>query len=142
LPEIDVFTDNGYTKEEMKMVNETRKIMHAPDIKLSATTVRVPVFLGHSEAVHVEFSNPITPDEVRAILAKAPGVVVQDEPAKHVYPQAWDAAGKDETFVGRIRADISCENSIAMWIVADNIRKGAALNAIQIAEYLMKEKAL
>lgn len=139
LPEIDVFLDNGYSKEEWKMVNETRKIMHAPELLISATTVRVPVFIGHSEAVHVEFSRHITPDEVRTILAEAPGVKVLDDPGISLYPMPWSAAGQDDVFVGRIRQDVSCENGIAMWIVADNIRKGAALNAIQIAEYLVAE---
>ncbi|MGQ9674155.1 MAG: aspartate-semialdehyde dehydrogenase [Chloroflexota bacterium] len=139
LPEIDVFLDNGYSKEEWKMVNETRKIMHAPEMLISATTVRVPVFIGHSEAVHVEFSRHITPDEVRAILAEASGVKVLDDPGISLYPMPWSAAGQDDVFVGRIRQDVSCENGIAMWIVADNIRKGAALNAIQIAEYLVAE---
>lgn len=137
LPEIDVFLDNGYSKEEMKMVNETRKIMHAPEVLVSATTVRVPVFVGHSEAVHVEFSHPITTDEVRAILSDAPGVKVLDDPAVSLYPQPWAAAGQDDVFVGRIRKDISCDKGIAMWVVSDNVRKGAALNAIQIAEYLV-----
>lgn len=138
LPHIDVFLDNGYTKEEMKMVHETRKIIGDPAIMVSATTVRVPVFYGHSEAVWVETGKKITPDEVRALLRKAPGVLVVDDPAKNEYPLAIVAAGRDETFVGRIREDISCENGIAMWVVSDNIRKGAALNAVQIAEILVE----
>ncbi len=137
LPEIDVFLDNGYTKEEMKMVNETRKIMHAPDIKVSATTVRVPVFIGHSESIHVEFTNKITPDQVREILAFAPGVQLQDDPSISLYPHPVGVASHDNVFVGRIRQDISADNSIVMWVVADNIRKGAALNAVQIAECMI-----
>lgn len=138
LPEIDVFMDNGYTKEEWKMVKETQKIMHAPDIAISATCVRVPTFFGHSEAVHVEFTEPMSPERARGILAEAPGVKVLDEPAVSLYPQTWEAAGKDSVYVGRIRQDNSCANGLAMWIVADNIRKGAALNAIQIAETMIE----
>jgi len=134
LPEIDVFLDNGYTKEEWKLVDETRKIMHAEDIAISATCVRVPVFIGHSEAVTVEFTNPIMPDEARQILAGAPGVKVLDDPDVSLYPQPWLAANSEHVFVGRIRTDISHHNSLAMWVVADNLRKGAALNAVQIAE--------
>jgi aspartate-semialdehyde dehydrogenase len=134
LPEIDVFLDNGYTKEEWKMVEETRKIMHAGDIAVSATCVRVPVFTGHSEAVDVEFTNPISADEAERILSKAPGVRVLDDPTISLYPQPWTAAGSDEVFVGRIRQDASSSRGLTMWIVADNLRKGAALNAVQIAE--------
>ena len=134
LPEIDVFLDNGYTKEEWKMVEETRKIMHAEDIAISATCVRVPVFIGHSEAIHIEFTHPMTPEEARGILAHAPGVKVLDDPNVSLYPQPWLAAGSDDVFVGRIRADASHPNGLAMWVVADNLRKGAALNAVQIAE--------
>jgi aspartate-semialdehyde dehydrogenase len=134
LPEIDVFLDSGYTKEEQKMVDETTKIMHAENIAISATCVRVPVRIGHSEAVNVEFTNPMNPDEARDILAKAPGVKVLDDPNVSLYPQPWVAAGSDDTYVGRIRSDISQSNSLVMWIVADNLRKGAALNAVQIAE--------
>ncbi len=134
LPEIDVFLDNGYTKEEWKMVNETRKIMHDESLAISATCVRVPVLISHSAAVHVELSRAMTPDDVRDILTEAPGVTVQDEPSVSLYPQPWAAAGQDDVFVGRIRQDASHHNSIAMWIVSDNLRKGAALNAIQIAE--------
>ncbi|MBN2397071.1 MAG: aspartate-semialdehyde dehydrogenase [Deltaproteobacteria bacterium] len=137
LPHIDVFLENGYTKEEMKMVNETRKILKDPSIAVTATTVRVPVFYGHSEAVNIETEQKITPDEVRRLLANAPGVAVIDEPATAGYPLASDAAGRDETFVGRIREDESIPNGINMWIVSDNIRKGAALNAVQIAEILI-----
>jgi aspartate-semialdehyde dehydrogenase len=136
LPHIDVFLDNGYTKEEMKMVNETKKILEDDSIQVTATTVRVPVFYGHSESVNIEFEKPLTPDEARKILAKAPGVIVSDDPKNNVYPLAIYAAGKDETFVGRIRKDESIANGLNMWVVADNIRKGAALNAVQIAEIL------
>jgi aspartate-semialdehyde dehydrogenase len=134
LPEIDVFLDNGYTKEEQKMVEETRKILHAEDIAISASCVRVPVYFGHSEAVNIEFSSPITPEEARRILAQAPGVRVLDDPTVSFYPQPWAASGSDHVFVGRIRKDISHPNGLVMWIVADNLRKGAALNAVQIAE--------
>ncbi|MEA2086413.1 MAG: aspartate-semialdehyde dehydrogenase [Chloroflexota bacterium] len=138
LPEIDVFLDNGYTKEEWKMVEETKKIMHADNIAISATCVRVPVFIGHSEAVTVEFSRPILPDEAQRILAQAPGVKVLDDTAISLYPQPWSAAGTDEVFVGRIRKDSSHPNGLVMWIVADNLRKGAALNTVQIAEEVIK----
>jgi len=138
LPEIDVFLDNGYTREEWKMVEETRKIMHAVDIAISATCARVPVFIGHSEAVHVEFSQAMSPEEARRILAKAPGVKVLDDPVISLYPQSWSAAGTDEVFVGRIRRDASHPRSLVMWIVADNVRKGAALNTVQIAEEMIK----
>jgi aspartate-semialdehyde dehydrogenase len=138
LPEIDVFLDNGYTKEEWKMVEETHKIMHAPDIAISATCVRVPVFIGHSEAVHVEFTNPITPAEASEILVQAPGVKVLDDPGVSLYPQPWSAAGSDDVYVGRIRRDASCPNGLVLWVVSDNIRKGAALNAVQIAEEMIK----
>jgi len=134
LPEIDLFLDNGYTKEEQKMMEETRKIMHAKDIAVSATCVRVPVYFGHSEAVNVEFTSSMTPEEARKILAQAPGVKVLDDPSVSVYPYPWAATGSDHVFVGRIRKDISHSNGLVMWIVADNLRKGAALNAIQIAE--------
>ena len=136
LPHIGSFRDNGYTSEEMKLVNETRKIMHAPDIAISATTVRVPVEIGHSEAVHAELTHPMTADEVRSILAAAPGIEVVDEPSEARYPLPLQAAGRDEVFVGRIRNDISHPHGIAMWIVSDNLRKGAALNAVQVAELL------
>jgi aspartate-semialdehyde dehydrogenase len=137
LPEIDVFMDNGYTKEEWKMVQETRKIMHEPDLPVSATCVRVPVFVGHSAAVHVELSHPMSADEIRDILRDAPGITVQDEPSISLYPQPWTAAGRDGTFVGRIRQDASHPNGFVMWVVSDNLRKGAALNSIQIAEELI-----
>ncbi len=142
LPEIDVFLDNDYTKEEWKMVEETRKIMHADSIAISATCVRVPVFTGHGEAVSVEFSRPMPPDEARRILAQAPGVKVLDDPTISLYPQPWSAAGTDEVFVGRIRRDTSHPNGLVMWVVADNLRKGAALNTIQIAEEMIKREWL
>ncbi len=142
LPEIDVFLDNGYTKEEWKMVEETRKIMHAESIAVSATCARVPVFTGHSEAVNVEFSQPMSPEDARRILRQAPGVKVLDDPVISLYPQPWSAAGTDEVFVGRIRQDASHPHGLAMWIVADNIRKGAALNAVQIAEEMIKRNWL
>jgi aspartate-semialdehyde dehydrogenase len=138
LPHIDVFLDNAYTKEEMKMVNETIKIMEDNAIRVTATTVRVPVFRCHSEAVNIETEKKISPNEVRAILSTADGVMVFDEPKKNIYPLAIDVAGKDEVYVGRIREDESIANGINMWIVGDNLRKGAALNAVQIAEELIK----
>jgi aspartate-semialdehyde dehydrogenase len=138
IPQIDVFLDNLYTKEEMKMVNETRKIMHAPDIKVSPTCVRVPVFNGHSESVVIETEEPVTVEEVKEILRDAPGVIVEDDPFNKVYPMPLNADGKDDVFVGRIRKDLSFDNGIAMWIVSDNLRKGAATNAVQIAELLIK----
>ena len=142
LPEIDVFLDNGYTKEEWKMVEETRKIMHADDIAISATCVRVPVFTGHSMAIHIEFSQPMSPDEAQRILAQAPGIKLLDDPTISLYPQPWSAAGTDEVFVGRIRRDASHPNGLVMWVVADNLRKGAALNAVQIAEEMIKREWL
>ena len=138
LPHIDKFLENGYTKEEMKMVNETRKIMGDNSIRLTATTVRVPVFRGHSESLNIETEKKLSPNEVRAILSKAPGVIVYDVPEKNIYPVPLNVAGKDDTYVGRIREDESIENGINMWIVADNLRKGAALNAVQIAEKLIE----
>ena len=140
LPEIDVFLDSGYTKEEWKMVEETKKIMHADDIAISATCVRVPVFVGHAEAVHVEFTNPISPDEAKDLLAQAPGVRIQDDTSISLYPQSWSADGTNEVFVGRIRRDASNPNGLVMWVVADNLRKGAALNAVQIAEEMVARK--
>lgn len=136
LPHIDKFQDNGYSKEEMKMVNETRKIFEDEHIGVTATTVRVPVFYGHSESVNIETRQKLTLDQVRNLLEEAPGVVVMDDPENNVYPLATDAAGKDATLVGRIREDESIDNGINMWVVADNIRKGAATNAVQIAEIL------
>ncbi len=136
LPHIDVFLPNGYSREEMKMVDETRKIMGIPDLPLSATAVRVPVLVSHSEAVNVEFEEMIEPDEARRILSRAPGVEVLDDPENNIYPFAIDAADKDACFVGRIRADLSCPHALNLWIVSDNLRKGAALNAVQIAELI------
>ena len=140
LPQIDVFLDNDYTKEEMKMVLETVKIMEDPSIRITATTVRVPVFYGHSESLNVEFQKPITAKEARAVLSVAPGVVVLDNPAEKIYPMPITAAGEDEVFVGRIRQDESQPNTLNMWVVSDNIRKGAALNTVQIAERLISDK--
>ena len=139
LPQIDSFLDNGYTKEEMKMVNETVKIFEDPEIAVTATAVRVPVFYGHSEAVNIETRKKISAAEVKALLAKAPGVKLVDEPTKSVYPLAIDCAGKFETMVGRIREDETIANGINLWVVADNILKGAALNAVQIAEILIRD---
>lgn len=136
IPQIDVFMDNGYTKEEMKMVNETRKIMGDPSIMVNATCVRVPVFYAHSESVNIETENYISANEARELLLRAPGVKVVDDPMNKIYPMPIDAEGKDPTLVGRIRQDESIKNGLSMWVVADNIRKGAALNAIQIAEML------
>ncbi len=139
LPQIDSFLDNGYTKEEMKMVNETRKMFEDDSIGVTATTVRVPVFYGHSEAVNIETERKITAAEVKALLKNAPGVKLVDEPTLSQYPMAIDCAGKFETLVGRIREDESIANGINLWVVADNILKGAALNAVQIAEVLIKD---
>ena len=136
IPGSDAFTDNGYTSEEMKMVNETMKIMGDNSIRVTATTVRVPVHSGHSESVNVETKTKLSADQARELLSKAPGVVVLDDPAKQIYPLALDCVGKDATFVGRIREDISHPSALDMWIVADNLLKGAALNAVQIAELL------
>jgi aspartate-semialdehyde dehydrogenase len=139
LPEIDVFLDNGYTKEEWKVVTESRKILHLPELRISCTAVRIPVFVSHSEAVHVETREPITPDRARELFARVPGVVVQDDPAAHRYPLATEAAGRDEVFVGRVRQDpsIADERGLAFWVVSDNLRKGAATNAVEIAEALV-----
>jgi aspartate-semialdehyde dehydrogenase len=139
LPHIDTFLENGYTKEEMKMVNETRKILEDDTIGITATTVRVPVFYGHSESVNVETKEPVSAEDVKLLLEKAPGIKVVDDPKKNLYPLATDAAGQDLTLVGRIRNDESVANGINMWIVADNIRKGAATNAVQIARILADE---
>ncbi|MDH4229382.1 MAG: aspartate-semialdehyde dehydrogenase [Nitrospirota bacterium] len=137
LPQIDVFDEDDYTKEEWKMVRETQKIMGDLSIRVSATTVRVPVFRSHSESVNVEFERAITPNEARALMSDAPGVVVFDDPGRSLYPLATDAAGTDAVYVGRVRVDRSVEHGLNMWIVSDNLRKGAALNAIQIAERLI-----
>ena len=140
LPHIDVFTENGYTKEEMKMINETKKIMDDNTIAVTATTVRIPTIGGHSESVNIEFAKPYDEKELRELLSQADGVVVQDDPKNLVYPMPINAHGKDETFVGRIRRDETQPNTVNMWIVADNLRKGAATNAVQIAEYLVKSE--
>ena len=142
LPHIDVFQDNGYTKEEMKMVNETRKILDDNSIGITATTVRIPTMGGHSEAVNVEFHKDFDLVEVRKLLANTPGVVVEDDPQNNVYPMPINAHGKDEVFVGRLRRDDSQPNTLNMWIVADNLRKGAATNAVQIAEYLVEHSLI
>jgi aspartate-semialdehyde dehydrogenase len=139
LPHIDVFLENGYTKEEMKMVNETQKIMGDPAIQVTATTVRVPVFYGHSESVNIETERKLSVYEAREILANAPGVKLVDDPLKNQYPMPLDAAGQDLTLVGRIREDFSIENGLNLWVVADNIRKGAATNAVQISEILIRD---
>jgi aspartate-semialdehyde dehydrogenase len=139
IPQIDSFTSNGYTKEEMKMVNETKKIMGDPSIQVTATTVRVPVVIGHSEAVNIETERKISVKQVREILSKFPTVKVVDEPEKGIYPTPVDCIGKDETFVGRIREDISIPNGIDLWIVSDNLRRGAATNAVIIAEKMIEE---
>jgi aspartate-semialdehyde dehydrogenase len=138
LPHIDVFQPNGYTKEEMKMVNETKKIFGDQSVQVTATTVRVPTMGGHSESVNVEFHKDFDLDEVREILANTPGVVLQDDPANKIYPMPLTAHKRDEVFVGRLRRDESQPNTLNMWIVADNLRKGAATNAVQIAEYLLE----
>ena len=142
IPQIDVFLDNGYTKEEMKMVNETKKIMGDDSIRLTATTVRIPVMGGHSESVNIEFANDFDLNEVRTLLQNAPGVIVVDDIKNLKYPMPMDAHNKDEVFVGRIRRDESNPNTLNMWIVSDNLRKGAATNAIQIAEYLVTQKLI
>jgi aspartate-semialdehyde dehydrogenase len=142
IPHIDVFQDNDYTKEEMKMLWETQKIFDDQNILLSATCVRVPVFYGHSEAIWIETGRPIKAAAARELLSRAPGVLVVDEPSLNQYPLASDSAGREEVFVGRIRADLSSENGLAMWVVADNLKKGAATNAVQIAELLIREPDL
>ncbi|MFM8373520.1 MAG: aspartate-semialdehyde dehydrogenase [Bacteroidota bacterium] len=142
LPHIDVFTDNGYTKEEMKMVNETKKIMGDDTIRVTATTVRVPVIGGHSESVNVEFEHDFDLGEVRTLLASAPGIVLHDDPSALLYPMPLVAHDKDDVFVGRLRRDESQPNTLNMWVVSDNLRKGAATNAVQIAEYLISQGIL
>jgi len=142
IPHIDVFLENGYTKEEMKMVFETKKIMRDDSIRVTATTVRIPVMGGHSESVNVEFSNDFDLNEVRTILSNAPGVILVDDPANALYPMPKDAHEKDEVFVGRLRRDETQPNTLNMWIVSDNLRKGAATNAVQIAEYLSSKGLL
>jgi aspartate-semialdehyde dehydrogenase len=140
LPEIDVFLENGYTREEWKVVAESRKILHLPDLRISCTAVRIPVFVSHSEAVHVETTRPLTPDRARALFGATVGVVIQDDPANHVYPLATTSTGRDEIFVGRVRQDPSIPDGrgIAFWVVSDNLRKGAATNAVEIAEALVE----
>lgn len=138
IPHVDVFTDNGYTKEEMKMYNETRKIMHSDDIKVSATCVRVPVLRAHSEAIWLETEQPLSLDQVREALEKAPGIVVKDNPEEKQYPMPLHVSGEDPVYVGRIRKDLTDECGISFWTVGDQIKKGAALNAVQIAQLLIK----
>ena len=140
LPQVDVFLDNGYTKEEWKVVTESRKILNLPDLRISSTAVRIPVFVAHSEAVHVETVDPITPERARTLFAAVPGVVVQDDPATSTYPLAADAAGSDEIYVGRVRQDPSIDGGrgLAFWVVSDNLRKGAATNAVELAEILVE----
>jgi aspartate-semialdehyde dehydrogenase len=138
LPHIDDFLPSGYTKEEMKLVNETRKIMGDASIQVTATTVRVPVYVGHSEAVNIETEQKLTANEARALLSTAPGVTLYDDPEHNIYPMPLDVAGKDEVYVGRIREDESIPNGLNLWVVADNLRKGAATNAVQIAEWLVR----
>src|SRR5882762_3426150 len=142
IPQIDSFLDNGYTKEEMKMVNETRKIMRDDSIRVTATTVRIPVMGGHSEAVNVEFEKEFDLQEVKALLSRTPGVIVTDDPARQQYPMPKDAHEKDEVFVGRLRRDETQPKTLNMWVVSDNLRKGAATNAVQIAEYLLQKDLL
>lgn len=140
LPHIDVFTDNGYTKEEIKMINETRKILHEPDMKITATAVRVPVFNSHSESINVEFEKSFVLDELIEVLRNAPGIIIENDSQKDEYPLAIQATGHDEVFIGRIRRDESVESGVNLWVVADNIRKGAASNAIQIAELIINAR--
>ena len=142
IPQIDVFLDNGYTKEEMKMILETKKIMGDDSIKVTATTVRIPVMGGHSESVNVEFENEFELDELKQVLGSSPGIVLQDDPSKQIYPMPLWAHDKDEVFVGRIRRDETQPKTVNMWIVSDNLRKGAATNAVQIAEYLLSKNLL
>ncbi|MEL6669397.1 MAG: aspartate-semialdehyde dehydrogenase, partial [Bacteroidota bacterium] len=142
IPHCDIFLDNDYTKEEMKLVHETRKILSAPSLAITATAVRVPVNGGHSESVNVEFEQDFRPAEVQKILSQTPGIIVQDDPAKLQYPMPLYAKDRDEVFVGRIRRDESIENGLNLWIVSDNLRKGAATNAVQIAEYMLQNELL
>jgi len=137
IPHIDTFLNNGYTKEEIKMIDETRKILHNNDLKITATTVRVPVINSHSESINVEFENDFNLEELKNIFKNAPGIIVQDEPNNNIYPLATNAYNKDEVFVGRIRRDYSVPYGVNLWVVADNIRKGAATNAVQILEGLI-----
>lgn len=142
IPHCDVFLENDYTKEEMKLHNETRKILNSDTIQVSATAVRVPVSGGHSESINVSFERPFEMDDVRQLIAAMPGVVLTDDPAGAVYPMPLDAEGKDEVFVGRLRRDFTLDNTLNLWVVADNLRKGAATNAVQIAEWLVQNKLL
>jgi aspartate-semialdehyde dehydrogenase len=142
IPQIDSFLDNGYTREEQKMIDESRKIMHAPDLRVSATCVRVPVMVSHSAAVHIETERAMNLSDIRALLMAMPGVTVLDDTGAGKYPMPWDVAGEDDVFVGRIRKDASARNGFALWIVSDNLRKGAALNSIQIAEELVLRECL
>ena len=139
IPHIDAFGDDGYTFEEIKMIKETQKIIHAPEIKITATTVRVPVAIGHSESINITFEKPFELTDVRRILEESPGIVVQDDVANKVYPTPRETAGTDPVYVGRIRRDFSADNSLNLWVVADNVRKGAATNAVQITEELLKK---
>lgn len=141
IPHVDVFTDNGYTKEEMKMFNETRKIMHRPDLCVSAMCVRVPVLRAHSEAIWVETESPVSVEAARKAFAEAPGLILVDDPENKRYPMPKDAAGTDPVYVGRLRADLANDKGLTFWVVADQIKKGAALNAVQIAQYLLAHKA-
>lgn len=142
LPHIDVFLDNGYTREEDKMIFETKKILGDQNLKVTATCVRVPVYYGHSESINIEFEKPCTVEDVKKVLSNAKGVVIQDDPATNLYPMAITAENKDEVFIGRIRKDDTVESGVNLWVVADNIRKGAATNAVQIAEYAIKMNAV
>jgi len=139
IPQIDVFQDNDYTKEEMKMVWETQKMLHDDDIAISATTIRVPIYRSHSEAINVEFKKPLSAEAARKVLAAAPGIIVQDNPANKEYPMPLFTSETDEVYVGRLRKDISCENGLSLWVVGDQIRKGAATNTVQIAQLLIKK---
>jgi len=142
IPEIEVFLDNGYTKEEMKMINETHKILHNDQIKVTATTVRVPVFHGHSESINVEFENTFELDDIFDLFKTLPGITVMDDIKNNIYPMPVDIEGQDDVYIGRIRRDFSVDNGVNLWVVADNIRKGAALNAVQIAEVFIKENLI
>jgi len=142
LPHIESFMENAYTREEMKMLNESRKILHTPNLKVSATCVRVPVMVGHSESIHIEMEHNVNVSEMREILSESPGIRMLDVPNSNLYPMPLDAEGEDDVFVGRLRQDISGLNSVAMWVVCDNLRKGAALNAIQIAELILKKNLI